>query len=155
MKDKQQKRKTIGVTNETNKAKKEEYDGRKDLVSKVLEISSLTITIVLGLVTIAQITLESGGLRLIIIMSSTSLALSISFGVFFLWVSPSCESKIEPRGTSSKYGSGEWTYVSFGKISWKTLIIISKTQIIFFFLGMLFLLIALLWRLGITIPFDC
>jgi hypothetical protein len=145
------------MTNETkpNETKKEEYDGRKDLVSKVLEIASLTITIVLGLVTIGQITLESGGLRLIIMVSSIFLALSIFFSVLFLWFSPSYETKIEPRGTPSKYASEPWTYVSFRSITWKALTTISKIQIVFFFLGMLFLLFALLWRLGLVIPFDC
>jgi hypothetical protein len=145
------------MTNETkpNETKKEEYDGRKDLVSKVLEIASLTITIVLGLVTIGQITLESGGLRLIIMVSSIFLALSIFFSVLFLWFSPSYETKIEPRGTLSTYASEPWTYVSFRNITWKALTTISKIQIVFFFLGMLFLLFALLWRLGLVIPFDC
>lgn len=145
-------RKTEEMTNET---KKEEYNERKDLVSKVLEIASLTITIVLGLVTIGQITIESGGLRLIIAISSMFLAFSIFFSILFLWFSPSYETKIEPRGTPSKYASEPWTYVSFKSITWKALTTISKIQIIFFFLGMLFLLIALLWRLEITIPFDC
>jgi len=143
------------IETKPNETKKEEYDGRKDLVSKVLEIASLTITIVLGLVTIGQITLESCGLRLIIMVSSIFLALSIFFGVLFLWFSPSYETKIEPRGTPSNYASESWTYVSFRSITWKALTTISKIQIIFFFLGMFFLLIALLWRLGITIPFDC
>jgi len=139
----------------TNETKKEEYDGRKDLVSKILEIASLTITIVLGLVTIGQITLESGGLRLIIMVSSIFLALSIFFSVLFLWFSPSYETKIEPRGTPSEYASEPWTYVAFRNITWEALTTISKIQIIFFFLGMLFLLFALLWRLGLVIPFDC
>ena len=145
------------MTNETkpNETKKEEYDGRKDLVSKILEIASLTITIVLGLVTIGQITLESGGLRLIIMVSSIFLALSIFFSVLFLWFSPSYETKIEPRGTPSEYASEPWTYVAFRNITWEALTTISKIQIIFFFLGMLFLLFALLWRLGLVIPFDC
>jgi len=139
----------------TNETKKEEYDGRKDLVSKILEIASLTITIVLGLVTIGQITLESGGLRLIIMVSSIFLALSIFFSVLFLWFSPSYETKIEPRGTPSEYASEPWTYVAFRNITWEALTTISKIQIIFFFMGMLFLLFALLWRLGLVIPFDC
>ena len=98
---------------------KEEYDGRKDLVSKVLEISSLTITILLGLVTIGPITLERE-VRFIIVISSMFLVFSITCGVFFLWFSPSYRSKIVSKGNVLvRYGMEKWTYVSFKNITWK------------------------------------
>lgn len=131
----------------TSAIKKEEYDGRKDLVSKVLEISSLIIVIVLGLVTIGQITLEYS-LRLVIMLSSIFLFLSICCGFSFFWLSQSHDfSKIENRDSPGNYGSKEWTYSSLKKTTWEKLTKISKSQIILFFLGMLFLLIALFWRL--------
>lgn len=137
-----------------NEIEKEEYDGRKDLVSKVLEISSLIITIVLGLVTIGSITLERE-VRSIIMISSIFLAFSITCGVFFLWFSPSYRSKIVSKGNvQARYGMEKWTYVSFKNITWKKLRITSKLQVLFFFFGMTFLLIALLWKLELIVPLD-
>ena len=135
---------------------KEEYDGRKDVVGRVLTISALTLTIALGLVTVVEpITLETE-LRFFIVMPSISLLISIFWGVTFLWFSPSYRSKIVNKEMpEAKYGAEKWTYVSFKNIKWKTLRRISQLQVLFFSIGMALFVFALFWRLGLFAPLDC
>ena len=131
---------------EENEIEKEEYDGRKDVVGRVLEISSLTLTIALGLGIVPSITLKTE-LMFIIVVSSICLLSSIFCGVAFLWFSPSYRSKIVNKETPEvKYGSEKWTYVSFRNRSWGTLKRISQLQVVFLLAGMVLFVYVLSFR---------